>query len=109
MGQSLTIRILPSRSMMVALISPTLSLRRTSCGILPSRICLRISGTHLGQSESVVRGQPSGGFSFWYDLSSGLSLHLGVKLGLGLMRLSRSNTAHAPLAAITTAFSAYFV
>jgi hypothetical protein len=22
-------------------------------------------GTHLGQSESVVRGQPRGGFSFW--------------------------------------------
>ena len=64
LGQSLTIRILPSRSMIWALISPTFSLSRTSWGSLPSRICLRISGTHLGQSESVVRGQPSGGFSF---------------------------------------------
>ena len=64
LGQSLTIRILPSRSMIWALISPTFSLSRTSWGSLPSRICLRISGTHLGQSESVVRGQPRGGFSF---------------------------------------------
>ena len=48
----------------VALISPTFSLSRISSGSLPSRICWRISGTHFGQSESVVRGQPSGGFDF---------------------------------------------
>ena len=63
-GQSFTIRILPSRSMICALISPTFSFSRISCGSLPSRICWRISGTHLGQSESVSRGQPSGGFCF---------------------------------------------
>ena len=90
LGQSFTIRILPSRSMIWALISPTFSLSRTSWGSLPSRICLRISGTHLGQSESVVRGQPRGGFSFCQLFRSGLSLHLGVKDGLGLMRFSRS-------------------
>src|SRR5579885_1005297 len=107
LGQSLTIRILPSRSMIWALISPTFSFRRISCGSLPSRICWRISGTHFGQSESVVRGQPRGGFSFSYDFKSGLSDHLGVKEGLGLMRFSLSKTAHAPFAAIVTARSAY--
>src|ERR1035437_9319436 len=86
MGQSLTIRIWPSRSMICALISPTFSLSRISWGSLPSTICWRISGTHLGQRESVVRGQPSGGFSFSYDFRSGLSLHLGVKLGLSATR-----------------------
>ena len=38
MGQSFTIRILPSRSRMVALISPTFSLSRTLTSFLPSRI-----------------------------------------------------------------------
>src|SRR5207302_11231532 len=102
-------RILLSRSMMVALISPTFSLSRISWGSSPSRICWRISGTHLGQSESVVRGQPSGGLDFSYDLRSGFSDHLGVGDGLGLMRLTRSNTAQAPLAAATAAFSTYLI
>src|SRR5579859_7383188 len=99
MGQSFTIRILPSRSMMVALISPAFSLSRISCGNLPSTICWRISGTHLGQSESVERGQPSGGFVFSHDFSIGLSDHFGVNDGRGLMLLAFSKTAHAPLAA----------
>ena len=81
MGQSFTIRILPSRSMIWALISPAFSFIRTSIGSLPSMICWRISGTHLGQSESVVRGHPSGGLDFWYDFRSGLSDHLGVNEG----------------------------
>src|SRR3984957_16701804 len=108
-GQSFTIRILPSRSPMVALISPTFSFMSTSCGRCPSRICCRISGTHFGHSESVERGQPSGGFDFSYDLSSGFSDHFGVGDGLGLIRLKRSNTAHVPLAAMTTAFSTYLI
>src|SRR5215467_12985079 len=99
MGQSFTIRILPSRSTMVALISPTFSLSRTSCGNLPSTICCRISGTHFGQSESVERGQPSGGLVFSHDFSMGLSDHLGVNAGLGLMPFSFSKTAHVPFAA----------
>src|SRR5438105_7616181 len=101
--QSLTIRILPSRSTIWALISPTFSFIRTSKGSLPSRICWRISGTHFGQRESVVRGQPSGGLVFSKDLSSGLSDHLGVGDGLGRIRLSRSNTTQAPLAAYVSA------
>src|SRR5579863_2721756 len=107
-SQSFTIKILPSRSIIWALISPTFSFDNTSTGSLPSRICCRISGTHFGHSESVVRGQPSGGLDFSYDLSSGLSDHLGVGEGLCLIRLNRSNTAHAPVAATVTAFSTYF-
>src|ERR1700758_1292489 len=103
------IRIFPSRSTMVALISPTFSFMSTSCGRWPSRICWRISGTHFGQRESVERGQPSGGLDFSYDLSRGLSDHFGVGDGLGLMRFKRSNTTHAPLAAVTTAFSTYLI
>src|SRR5271166_4603736 len=108
-GQSFTIRILPSRSTICALISPTFSFISTSCGRCPSRICCRISGTHFGHSESVVRGQPSGGFDFSYDLSSGFSDHFGVGDGFGLMRFKRSNTAHVPWAATTTAFSTYLI
>ena len=80
-GQSFTIRILPSRSMTCALISPGLSVYSTSSGVLPSRICWRISGTQRGHSESVERGQPSGGLVFSHDFRRGLSDHLGVKPG----------------------------
>src|SRR6476620_7812480 len=99
MGQSFTMRILPSRSTMVALISPTFSLSRISCGNLPSTIFCRISGMHLGQSESVERGQPSGGLVFSHDFNIGLSDQFGVNAGRGLILLALSNTAHAPFAA----------
>src|SRR3954471_11116413 len=105
MAQSFTIRILPSRSMICALISPTFSFFRISTGSLPSTICWRISGTHLGQSESVVRGQPRVGFCFSQLLSKGLSDHFGVKDGLGLIEFTRSYTLHATLAARAMAFS----
>ena len=75
--------------MICALISPTFSLRRISTGSSPFTILLRISGTHFGQSESVVRGQPSGGFCFSQDFSSGFSDHFGVNDGFGLMELKR--------------------
>ena len=45
---------------------------------LPSRISCRASRTQFGHSESVSRGQPSGGFTFCHDFSSGLSDHFGV-------------------------------
>ena len=64
-GQSLTIRILPSRSRMVALISPTFSVSRMLTSFFPSMISWRASRTQTGHSESVSRGQPRGGFTFW--------------------------------------------
>src|SRR5207248_2021458 len=109
MGQSFTIRILPSRSRMVALISPTFSLSSTDTSRLPSRISWRASRTHVGQRESVWRGQPSGGLVFCHDFSSGLSDHFGMNDGPGLMRLAALNTVHAPLAATLRPFSKYLM
>src|SRR6202021_3962428 len=107
-GQSLTIRILPSRSMICALISPGRSFNRTRKSCLPSTICWRISGKQRGHKESVFRGQPRGGFDFSRDLSSGISDHLGVKDGFSATSwLLRQNICHAPLAAIDIALSRY--
>src|SRR5688572_5779789 len=109
MGQSFTIRILPSRSIIVALISPTFSLSNTLTSFLPSRISCRASRTQVGQSESVSRGQPSGGFVFWYDLSSGLSDQPGVNAGFCLILFRPLNTTQAPFAATARPFSKYLI
>ena len=69
----------------------------------------RASRTHVGQSESVCRGQPSGGLVFWYDFSIGLSDHFGVNDGFWLILLSREKTCQTPLAAICNPFSAYLI
>src|SRR5438105_3687932 len=98
MGQSFTMRILPSRSRIVALISPTFSLSSTETSCLPSRISCRASRTQVGHSESVSRGQPSGGLVFSYDFRSGFSDHEGVNEGFGLTLLTAENTCQAPLA-----------
>src|SRR6266705_133472 len=79
--QSLVIQISPSRSMICALISPTFSSIRTLTSCLPLRIDSLASITQLGQSESVVRGQPSVGLLFCQDFSNGLFDHLGVNDG----------------------------
>src|SRR5712692_8485298 len=105
MGQSFTIRILPSRSRMVALISPTFSFSSTLTSFLPSRIACRASRVQVGHSESVSRGQPSGGFVFSYDLSSGLSDHFGVNDGRWLIWFRPLKTNQAPFAAIERPFS----
>jgi hypothetical protein len=68
-----------------------------------------ISGTHFGQRESVVRGQPSGGFCFSHDFRRGFSDHLGVNEGFGLIELKVLNTFQAAPAATVTAFSAYLI
>src|SRR5437588_10631526 len=109
MGQSFTMRILPSRSMTCALISPGLEVYRISSGVLPSRICWRISGTQRGQSESVSRGQPNGGFVFSHDFSSGLSDHDGTNPGFCPIWLNLSKTNQAASAAYVRAFSAYLM
>src|SRR5215510_5322269 len=101
--------ILPSFSRMVALISPTFSLRRTLTSFLPSRIACRASRVQTGQSESVSRGQPSGGLVFSVDFSSGLSDHFGVKDGFGLILFRPLNTTQAPLAAIESPCAKYLM
>src|SRR6266446_4694387 len=103
--QSLIIQISPSRSMIWALISPTFSLIRSATSFLPLKMASRASMTHLGQSESVVRGQPSVGFVFCHDLSKGLSDHLGVKDGFGLYWLTDCIALNTPPATSARPFS----
>src|SRR6476660_2822725 len=105
MRQSFTMRIFPSRSRIVALISPTFSFNSTLTSFLPSRISWRASRVQTGQSESVSRGHPSGGFVFSYDLRSGLSDHFGVNDGRWLILFRPLNTTQAPLAAKDSPFS----
>src|SRR5215510_5757907 len=100
-------RICPSRSRIVALISPAFSSIRMLRSILPSRIACRVSRTQAGQSESVSRGQPSGGLDFSYDLSSGLSDHCGVHADLSLILLSLLKANQTPPAMIESPFSKY--
>src|SRR5919106_4241771 len=109
MGHSFSITILPSFSVIVALISPTFSLSSVSSGRVPSRIAWRASRTQVGHSESVWRGQPSGGLVFSYDFGIGLSDHFGVMVGPGLIWFKREKSCHAPLAAIASPFSAYLI
>src|SRR5215467_13337069 len=109
MGQSFTINIWPSRSRIVALISPTLSFSRTLTSFFPSRIACRASRVHVGHSESVSRGQPSGGFVFSYDFSSGFSDQAGVNDGFCLILFNPLKTVHAPFAAIDRPFSTYLI
>src|ERR1700733_14964637 len=104
-GHSFTMTILPSFSMIRALISPAFSFLRIATGSSPLMILLRMSGTHLGHSESVSRGQPSFGFCFSQLLSSGLSDHLGVKDALRLIELNLLKKNQAALAPTAIAFS----
>src|SRR5262249_276630 len=65
----------------------------------------RASLTHLGQSESVTRGQPSVGLVFCHDFSRGLSDHLGTNDSFGLNWLKNLMAFKAPLATIDNPFS----
>src|SRR5918911_3806783 len=110
MGQSLTIQIWPSRSMICALISPTFSWTSTDGSMVGAlRILLRASMTHFGQRLSVVRGKPSGGFDFCQDLSRGLSDHLGVNDSFGLYWLKNWIELKRPPATVASAFSACLI
>src|SRR5262249_21023374 len=104
-----TIRILPSRSRMVAFTSPTFSLSKVFTSWSPSRMRLRASRTQVGHRESVWRGQPRVGLVFWWDFSSGLSDHLGVKVPLGLNLLKNWTVFQAAPAATVMLLSRYFV
>src|SRR2546422_2765692 len=109
MGQSFTIHTCPSRSMMLALISPSFSLKSDFQSCSPPRILSRASLTHPGHSESVCRGHPSGGLVFCQDFRSGLSDHLGVKVGLGPYLLKNWTVSKATPAVNTNAWSKYFI
>src|SRR5208283_907761 len=87
MGQSLTIQTWPSRSRIVALISPTFSVKSICQFCAPLNIFSRASFTHSGQSESVWRGHPSSGLVFCHDFRRGLSDQRGIKVGPGLYLL----------------------
>src|SRR5271168_585494 len=102
MGQSLTIQISLSRSIICALISPTFSLIRSRQSFLPAMIASRASLTHAGQRESVCRGKPSVGLVFSQDLSSGLSDHCGVTEGFGLRLLKCWMVSNVIAAALQT-------
>src|SRR5882672_2864693 len=73
--------------MIWALISPTFSLIKSVTSFCPLRMASLASITQLGQSESVVRGQPNVGLVFCHDFNNGLSDHLGVNEGFGLYLL----------------------
>ena len=72
-------------------------------------IAWRASRTQVGHSESVCRGQPSGGLVFCHDLFSGLSDHFGVNDGLRRIEFRVLNTCHTPLAVTASPFSAYLM
>ena len=110
MGQSLTIQIWPSRSMICALISPTFSLTSVDGSIVGAlKILLRASMTHFGQRLSVVRGKPSGGFDFCQDFRSGLSDHFGVNDSFGLNWLKNCIVLKRPPATNAKPFSACLI
>jgi hypothetical protein len=81
MGQSFTIRILPSRS---------IDLRLDLAGLIgvqdfERRLAVQNLLADLGDAARAerigLRGQPSGGLVFSHDFSSGLSDHFGTKPG----------------------------
>src|SRR5690348_3842981 len=109
MGQSFTIQTSPSRSIMLALISPTLSVSRDFQSWSPLMMRSRASLTQPGQSESVCLGQPSCGLVFSHDFSRGFSDHRGVNDGLGLYLLKNWMELKVTPAATETARSIYFI
>src|SRR5260221_7259615 len=103
MGQSLTIQIWPSRSMIWALISPTFSFIRSRQSFWPWMMASRASFTQSGQTEAVCRGQPSVVLVFSQDFSNGLSDHFGEKDGLVLDLLKNLIESKVIPAAVQTA------
>jgi len=106
MGQSFTIKIFPSLSTMVALISPIFSFIRTSCGQFAVKNLLADSGHNFGQSESVERGQPSGWPSTSRRTCSGLSDHSEWAKGFADL-VQTVKDRPAPFCGDVTAFSTY--
>ena len=88
MGQVFSTMTWPFRSMICALISPTCSLTSVSTDCSPERMRARASFTQVGHSESVDRGQPSGGLERSWLFMSGAGAHLGWKVPDSIRRLT---------------------
>src|SRR3954466_8741336 len=78
----------PFRSTICALISPTCSLTSVSIDCSPDRIRRRASLTHVGHSESVDLGHPSGGLLRSWLFMSGAGAHLGWNVLDSSLRLT---------------------
>src|SRR5262245_25756180 len=74
-----------------------------------SMIRWRASLTHLGQSESVTRGQPRVGLVFCHDFCRGLSDHFGINDSLGLNWLKNWRVLKAVVATADNPFSTYLI
>src|SRR6266511_1864974 len=86
LGHSFFMRIRPSSSTILALISPGLPSTRTFQSTSPDRIFDRTSLTHPGQSESVSRGKPSFGKERSRCFKRGAGAHFGWKDRCGKRR-----------------------
>src|SRR6516162_3297311 len=109
MGQSFTIQTWPSRSIMLALISPTFSVSSVLISCSPLMILSLASLTQPGQSESVCLGQPNGGLVFCQDFRSGLSDHRGINEEFGRYLLKKWMLSKATPAANVAVPSRYFI
>src|SRR5208283_4477068 len=109
MGQSFTIQTSPLRSMMLALTSPVFSVSNDCQFSSPFIILTRASFTHSGQRESVWRGHPNWGLVFCQDFKSGLSDHLGMKVGPGRYLLQNCTVSNTTVAVEQMAWSTYFM
>src|SRR4051812_37850032 len=107
-GQLFSMTTLPSRSRMCALISPVCSLTSDSTVRRPDRIASRVSRTHVGHKESVVRGQPNCGDVRSWLLSSGASAHFGWNALAATRRLTNWSTGHSALAPTVSPISSGF-
>ena len=93
-GQVFSITIWPSRSLMVARISPGVSSRSTFQVVSPDRIRARASFTHPGHSESVSRGHPSWGRFISAPFCSFPGAQSGWKPSRGFRSRVRRTTGH---------------
>src|SRR5439155_18882786 len=105
LGHVFSTTTLPSRSKILAVISATFSLTSDSTACWPDRIRVRASRTHVGHSESVVRGQPSWGIERSWLLSSGAADHFGWNAVPSNLRLIAWNAGHSSLAPAVSASS----
>jgi hypothetical protein len=95
-GRVFSMKTWPPSSKMRAFTSPGLSAMSSGTERSPESTFSRVSKTHCGQSESVVRGVPSGGRLFSRLFSSGAGAHFGWKRPSAIRRLTTAATFQAP-------------